>query len=83
MRQAPWKKLGKRSCSIKGQPLGGTDVEWVVTEPVCRAVELAEALHDDRQDGSLLFGRFAFVTTNVHGVGGHAVGLQVWRWEFS
>ncbi|MFF4020997.1 hypothetical protein [Streptomyces sp. NPDC001843] len=23
------------------------------------------------------------VTTNVHGVGGHAVGLQVWRWEFS
>lgn len=23
------------------------------------------------------------VTTNVHGVGGHAIGLQVWRWEFS
>ena len=45
---------------IKGQPLGGTDDEWVVIEPVYRAVELAEDLHDDRQDGALLFGRFAF-----------------------
>ncbi|MFB7501452.1 site-specific integrase [Streptomyces sp. NPDC056161] len=45
---------------IKGQPLGGTDDEWVVIEPVYRAVELAEDLHDDRQEGTLLFGRFAF-----------------------
>ncbi|WP_266845116.1 site-specific integrase [Streptomyces sp. NBC_00183] len=45
---------------IKGQPLGGTDDEWVVIEPVYRAVELAEDLHDDRKEGTLLFGRFAF-----------------------
>lgn len=45
---------------IKGQPLGGTDDEWVVIKPVYRAVELAEDLHDDRQEGTLLFGRFAF-----------------------
>ncbi|MFI9629647.1 site-specific integrase [Streptomyces sp. NPDC052042] len=45
---------------VKGQPLGGTDDEWVVIEPVYRAVELAEELHDDRQEGALLFGRFAF-----------------------
>ncbi|WNI28469.1 site-specific integrase [Streptomyces sp. ITFR-6] len=45
---------------VKGQPLGGTDDEWVVIEPVYRAVELAEDLHDDPKDGALLFGRFAF-----------------------
>jgi hypothetical protein len=45
---------------VKGQPLGGTDDEWVVVEPVYRAVELAEQLHDSPQDGALLFGRFAF-----------------------
>ncbi|MBT2460043.1 site-specific integrase [Streptomyces sp. ISL-86] len=45
---------------VKGQPLGGTDDEWVVIEPVYRAVELAEDLHDDRKDGAPLFGRFAF-----------------------
>ncbi|WP_328333073.1 site-specific integrase [Streptomyces sp. NBC_00455] len=45
---------------VKGQPLGGTDDEWVVIEPVYRAVELAEQLHDSPQDGALLFGRFAF-----------------------
>ena len=45
---------------VKGQPLGGTDDEWVVIEPVYRAVELAEDLHDDRHEGALLFGRFAF-----------------------
>ncbi|MER5352035.1 site-specific integrase [Kitasatospora sp. NPDC002551] len=45
---------------IKGQPLGGTDDEWVVIEPVYRAVELAEDLHEDQRDGALLFGRFAF-----------------------
>ncbi|MFD9220721.1 hypothetical protein ACFWDI_12080 [Streptomyces sp. NPDC060064] len=45
---------------VKEQPLGGTDDEWIVIEPVHRAVELAEDLHDDRQDSALLFGRFAF-----------------------
>ncbi|MGW1055556.1 hypothetical protein [Streptomyces sp. NPDC002521] len=45
---------------VKGQPLGGTDDEWVVIEPVYRAVELAEDRHDDPKDGALLFGRFSF-----------------------
>ncbi|MFD7534655.1 site-specific integrase [Streptomyces sp. NPDC059819] len=45
---------------VKGQPLGGTDDEWVVIEPVYRAISLAEQLHDAPHDGSLLFGRFAF-----------------------
>ncbi|WP_198540070.1 site-specific integrase [Streptomyces sp. CT34] len=45
---------------VTGQPLGGTDDEWVVVEPVYRAVELTEQLHDSPKDGALLFGRFAF-----------------------
>ncbi len=45
---------------VKGQPLGGTDDEWVVIEPAYRAVGLAEQLHDDPREGALLFGRFAF-----------------------
>lgn len=45
---------------IKGQPLGGTDDEWIVIEPAYRAIELAEQLHDDPREGALLFGRFAF-----------------------
>ena len=45
---------------IKGQPLGGTDDEWVVIEPVYRAVGLAEQLHDNPRDGVPLFGRFDF-----------------------
>jgi integrase len=45
---------------VKGQPLGGLEDEWVVIEPVIRAVELAEQLHDDPRDEALLFGRFAF-----------------------
>lgn len=45
---------------VKGQPLGGTDDEWVVIEPAFRAVELAEQLHPDPGDGVLLFSRFAF-----------------------
>ena len=36
---------------VKGQPLGGTDDEWVVVEPVYRAVGLAEQLHDNPRDG--------------------------------
>lgn len=45
---------------VKGQPLGGTDDEWIVIEPAHRAVELAEQLHDDQREGALLLGRFAF-----------------------
>lgn len=46
---------------VKGQPLGGTGDEWIVVQPAYRAIELAEQLHDDRRDGSLLFGRFSFL----------------------
>lgn len=45
---------------VKGQALGGLADEWVVIEPVYRAVQLAERLHDDPCDGAALFGRFAF-----------------------
>jgi hypothetical protein len=45
---------------VKGQPLGGTDDEWVVIEPAYRAVELIEALQNDPRDEALLLGRFAF-----------------------
>ena len=45
---------------VKGQPLGGTDDEWVVIEPVYRAVGLAEQLHDNPRDGVPLLGRFDF-----------------------
>lgn len=45
---------------IKGQPLGGTDDEWVVIELAHRAVELAEQLHETGRGDELLFGRFAF-----------------------
>ena len=45
---------------VKGQPLGGTDDEWIVVEPVYQAAGLAEQMHDTPHDGALLFGRFAF-----------------------
>ena len=45
---------------IKGQRLGGTDDEWVVIEPVHRAIELLEQLHDDPRNGVLLLSRFSF-----------------------
>ena len=45
---------------IKGQGLGGADDEWVVIEPVHRAIELIEQLHDDPRDGVLLLSRFNF-----------------------
>jgi integrase len=66
---------------VKGQPLGGLEDEWVVIEPVIRAVELAEQLHDDPRDGALLFGRFAFGVRYqwfrnwVNGPAGHRLGL--------
>jgi len=45
---------------VKGQPLGGTDDEWIVIEPAYRAIELLEHLHDDPGEGQLLLSRFAF-----------------------
>ncbi|MEV6675114.1 site-specific integrase [Streptomyces sp. NPDC051162] len=45
---------------IKGQPLGGTADQWIVIEPVYRAIALAELLHEAPADGAPLFGRFAF-----------------------
>jgi hypothetical protein len=45
---------------VKGQPLGGTDDEWIVVEPVFQAVGLAEQLHNAPHDEALIFGRFAF-----------------------
>ena len=66
---------------IKGQPLGGTRDEWVVIEPVYRAVGLAEQLHDDPRDGALLFARFAFDVRYqwfrdwVNGPAGQRLGL--------
>ena len=66
---------------IKGQPLGGTRDEWVVIEPVYQAVGLAEQLHDDLRDGTLLFGRFSFYVRYqwfrdwVNGPAGQRLGL--------
>jgi integrase len=66
---------------IKGQPLGGTEDQWVVIEPVYRAVELAEQLHDNPQDGAPLLGRFAFSVRYkwfrnwVNGPAGQRLGL--------
>ncbi|MEV7630543.1 hypothetical protein [Actinoplanes sp. NPDC089786] len=45
---------------VKGQPLGGTDDEWIVVEPVYDAVGLAEQLHRSPHEEALLFGRFEF-----------------------
>jgi hypothetical protein len=41
------KRFRVASKIVKGQPLGGTDDEWVIIEPAYRAIELAEQLHDD------------------------------------
>jgi len=68
---------------VKGQPLGGTDDEWVVIEPVFQAIELAEQLHHDPRDGTPLFGRFAFTVRYrwfrdwVNGPAGQRLGLAV------
>ncbi len=45
---------------IKGQQLGGITDEWVVIEPVYRAAQLLEQLHDNPNEGMPLLGRFAF-----------------------
>jgi hypothetical protein len=67
---------------IKGQPIGGTDDEWVVIEDVHRAVGLAEQLLDDPEPGSPLFGRTCFVSRYqgslrpwVNGPAGQRLGL--------
>jgi len=54
------KRFRLASKIVKGQPLGGTDDEWVVIEPAYRATELLEHLHDNPSDGALLLSRFAF-----------------------
>jgi hypothetical protein len=41
------------STVIKGQPHGGTSDEWVVTKDVFDAVEVAEQLAEDNEDGTL------------------------------
>ena len=55
-----WHRHRLASNVVKGQPLGGTQDEWVVIEPVYQAIGLAEQLHDDPRDGAPLFGRFDF-----------------------
>jgi hypothetical protein len=45
---------------VKGQPLGGLADEWVVIEPVYRAAELLEHIHDNAQPEQPLLGRFSF-----------------------
>lgn len=67
---------------VKGQPIGGTDDEWVVIEDVHRAIWLAEQLLDAPEPGSLLFGRTCFVTRYqrslrpwVNGPAGRRLGL--------
>jgi hypothetical protein len=45
---------------IKGQPLGGLDDDWIVIEPVHRAVALAEQLAHPAQPGQPLFGRIGY-----------------------
>ena len=67
---------------VKGQPIGGTDDEWVVIEEVHRAVGLAEQLLNNPEPGSPLFGRTCFVTRYrrslrpwVNGPAGQRLGL--------
>ncbi|MFJ7997127.1 site-specific integrase [Streptomyces sp. NPDC096310] len=67
---------------IKGQPLGGTDDEWIVTEEVHRAVKVAEDLMGSEEPGTLLFGNFAFNLLYkrfrrwVNGPSGQRLGLS-------
>ncbi|MGH3223758.1 MAG: hypothetical protein ACRDPY_34620 [Streptosporangiaceae bacterium] len=69
------------STVVKGQPLGGTDDQWVVIEPVFTAVEIAEALRGSPRDGAPLFGRFSFHSRYqsfrdwVNGPAGQRLGL--------
>jgi hypothetical protein len=66
---------------VKGQPLGGTDDEWVVIEPAYQAALLLEQLHDNPEAGAPLLGRFAFDIRHkwfrawVNGPAGQRLGL--------
>ncbi|MER5396128.1 site-specific integrase [Streptomyces sp. NPDC002599] len=68
---------------IKGQPLGGTEDEWVVTEEVHQAVEVVEELAGSEEPGTLLFGNFAFNLLYerfrrwVNGPSGQRLGLSL------
>jgi hypothetical protein len=67
---------------IKGQPLGGTDEEWVVIEQVHQAVALAERLSGHSEPGHPVFGRFSFSLRYrwfrewVNGPAGRRLGLS-------
>ncbi|WP_175041372.1 site-specific integrase [Nocardia terpenica] len=69
------------STIIKGKPLGGIDDQWVVTEEVFRAIELAEQLCATAHPGDPLFGRFGFTMRYkslrdwVNGPAGRRLGL--------
>jgi hypothetical protein len=66
---------------IKGQPLGGTEEEWVVIEQVDQAVALAEQLSGRTGPDAPVFGRFSFSVRYpwfrawVNGPGGRRLGL--------
>ncbi|WP_228839009.1 site-specific integrase [Nocardia amamiensis] len=66
---------------IKGKPHGGIDDEWVVTEEVFRAIELAEQLCTTSHPGDPLFGRLGFTMRYksmrawVNGPAGQRLGL--------
>lgn len=66
---------------IKGQPLGGTDEEWVVIEQVHHTVALAEQLIADDKHDALIFGRFSFgirypwLRDWINGPAGQRLGL--------
>lgn len=66
---------------VKGQPLGGTEDEWIVIGPAYRAAELLEHFHDNPTVGAPLLGRFAFEVRHqwfrnwVNGPAGQRLGL--------
>lgn len=68
------------STLVKGQPLGGSDDEWVVTSEVCQAVGIAEQILGG-PPGSPLFGRLHFGAAYpafrawVNGPAGQRLGL--------
>lgn len=68
------------STLVKGQPLGGSDDEWVVTSEVCQAVGIAEQIRGG-PPGSPLFGRLHFGVAYpafrawVNGPAGQRLGL--------
>lgn len=64
---------------IKGQGLGGTDDEWVVTEEVYEAIALAEHLHDSSSSHLFTVSGFASAYKHfrswVNGPAGQRLGL--------